>query len=126
MADSPPTELWYMATPYSKFYFGIEAAAQMAAKIAGKLLGRGESIFSPIVHSHYIAMICGLDPMDHEFWMETDKAFMERCTGLIVVMMPGWTKSKGVRMEIDAFKRAGKPIRYFNPETDCFVSEVLN
>lgn len=115
------TELWYLATPYSKFEWGIEAAAQKAARIAGKLLKSGENIYSPIVHSHYIAMICGMDPLDHDYWLEADKAFMQRCDGLIVALMPGWTKSKGIRMEIDAFQKAKKPIRYYDPETDTFA-----
>lgn len=119
-------DLWYLASPYSKFYFGIESAAQMICKIAGKLIRSGESVFSPIAHSHIIAHVSGIDPLDHDFWMECDKAYMHHCTGLIVVMMPGWTKSKGMRMEIDAFKKAGKPIRWYDPETDLFVSEVLN
>lgn len=126
MTGNPSTDLWYMATPYSKFYFGLEAAAQQAARIAGTLIKQGENIFCPIVHSHVIAMHNGMDPLDHEMWMEIDKAFMERCTGLIVVMMQGWTRSKGVTMEIAAFKKMGKRIRYYNPETGVFTSEVLN
>lgn len=120
------TDLWYMATPYSKFFFGLEAAAQQAARIAGVLIRQGENVFSPIVHSHVIAHMNGFDPLDHDMWMEIDKAFMERCTGLIVVMMMGWTRSKGVTMEIEAFRKAGKPIRYFDPETGLFTSEVLS
>lgn len=119
-------DLWYLATPYTNFIYGVEVAARQAADIAGKLISEGENIFSPIVHSHMIAHIAGIDPLDHDFWMHVDKAFISKCDGLIVAMMPGWTKSKGVRIEIDAFKKAGKPIRWWDPETGLFVSEVLN
>lgn len=127
MADAPvKPELWYLATPYTKFPYGIEYAAQHAAKIAAKLIADGENVFSPIVHSHLIAHCSGLDPLNHDFWMHVDKAFMEKCDGLIVCMMASWSKSKGIRVEIDAFKKMGKRIRYYDPETDKFVSEVLN
>jgi Domain of unknown function (DUF1937) len=126
MSIEPDEKLWYLATPYSKFEWGIEAAAAKAARVTGALMREGWNVYSPIVHSHYIAMLCGLDPLDHDFWMETDKAFMQRCDGLIVAMMQGWTKSKGVRMEIDAFKKAGKPMRYWDPEVNVFVNELLN
>lgn len=128
MADEKDAklELWYLASPYTKFPFGIQYAADQVAKIAAKLIADGENVYSPIVHSHFIAHCSGIDPLDHDFWMRVDKAFMQKCDGLIVVMMASWTKSKGMRVEIEAFRKAGKPIRYFDPEVDKFVSEVLN
>ncbi len=120
------TDLWYLATPDTNFPYGINSAAQTAGLMAANLIQKGENIFCPIVHSHFLCVVSGLDPLDHEFWMDVDKAYMEKCTGLIVGMLPTWTKSKGMAMEIAAFKKMGKPIRYFDPETGLFTSEVLN
>lgn len=124
--EGAKTELWYLATPYTKFPYGLDYAAHDAAKIAAKLIADGENVFSPIVHSHLICHCAKLDPVNHDFWMRVDQAFMEKCDGLIVCMMTSWSRSKGMRKEIDYFKKAGKRIRYFDPETDKFVSEVLN
>lgn len=121
-----PSELWRMATPYSKFQFGIEAAAQEAARIAGRLIKQGENAYSLIVHSHYIVMIAGIDPLNHKYWMGVDQALMEKCDGLIVVLMMGWSKSKGVAMEIDAFQKMGKRVKYYDPETGAFAPQMLN
>lgn len=118
------TDLWYLATPYSAFPYGINEAAKTAALLSANLLLRGENVYSPIVHSHFICSVSGIDAYDHDFWMRADQPFMERCTGLIVGMLPTWSKSKGVAMEVEYFKREKKPVRYFDPEHDCFVGVV--
>lgn len=120
------TKLWYLATPYSLFPYGLDEAAKTAAMMVANLTQKGENVFSPIVHSHYIAVVAGINPLDHAYWMEVDKPFMEKCDGLIVGMIPTWTKSRGVAMEVAAFERMKKPILYFDPEVDQFVSDVLN
>lgn len=46
----------YLATPYSKFEGGLEAAFRAAAEVAAKLVRQGESVYSPICHTHPIAI----------------------------------------------------------------------
>lgn len=103
--------LWYLATPYSKYKDGIQAAFEEACRAAAYLMKMGDHVYSPIAHSHPIAMIGGLDPLDHDMWMALDEKAMRGCDGLIVLKMDGWDQSKGVGIEIDAFAKAGKPIR---------------
>ena len=42
---------------------------------------------------------------------------MRAAACLIVVKMDGWEQSTGIRLEMDAFDRAGKPIWYLDWES---------
>ena len=53
---------WYLATPYSKFPGGLDLAAKAASLCAGILIAERVWVFSPIAHSHPIAMASALDP----------------------------------------------------------------
>lgn len=105
--------LHYVATPYSKYPEGIETAFIEAAKATATLLKSGIAVYSPIAHTHPIAMHGQMDAYDHDIWMPLDAHMMDAAGAMIVVMMPGWRESKGIGIEIDTFKKAGKPIRFF-------------
>lgn len=105
--------LYYVATPYSKYAAGIDEAFKDACRATAILIGRGLNVYSPIAHTHPIALYGGIDPLDHTIWMALDHHMMKAADGCIVLMMPGWKESKGVQIEIDTFKQMGKPIRWF-------------
>ena len=105
--------LWYMASPYARYKEGHEAAFRDASRAAALLMKRGLAVYSPIVHSHPIAIHGGIDPVNHEFWMNVDSHMMARCDGLAVVMMDGWEHSRGIAHEREAFQLASKPIVYY-------------
>lgn len=112
-----PFGLVYLATPYSNYAGGHEAAFVDAANLAGRLLSCGVKIFSPISHGHPISKHGDLDPLNHDIWLALDEAFLGVCDCLAVALMPGWDKSKGVKFEIDYFTLAKKPIYDLNPKT---------
>ena len=103
---------WYLATPYSKYSRGITEAFEDAASIAGTLVEKGIRIYSPIAHSHPIAVHGDIDPEDHSIWLSLDEPFMEAAVGLIVAKMAGWDVSYGIEKEIKAFRQMKKPIMY--------------
>lgn len=108
----------YLATPYSKYPAGITAAFERAAQLAGELLKkRGVAVFSPIAHTHPIAIHGGIDPLNHDIWLPFDAAMMRASSSLLVAKMEGWEQSVGIAHEIEAFRKAGKPISYLNPDT---------
>lgn len=104
----------YLATPYTRYPLGMEAAADHASIIAAELMLKGVKVFCPIAHSHSIAKVYP-ELNAHEFWMSVDRPFMVAAKALIVATMDGWDVSRGVLEEIDAFKQMGKPIYVFNP-----------
>ena len=105
---------WYLATVYSKFPDGIEAAFVEAARVAARLVKAGLRVYSPIAHTHPIAVHGNMDPMDHPCWLSLDGAFMRAAVGIIVVKMPGWEISVGIDHELKEFDRMGKPCRFLD------------
>jgi len=103
---------WYLATPYSKYPGGLDAAFEEAAKTTAKLIRLGMRIYCPIAHTHPVARYGKIDPYDHAIWLPADKPFMDAAAGLIVVKMPSWEESYGISEEIKAFKAAGKPVMF--------------
>ena len=76
--DLKSHDLIYLATPYSKYEWGIEFAWKDASALAAKLFKCGLNIYSPIAHTHSIAVYGGIDPLDHETWMRFDAAMMKK------------------------------------------------
>lgn len=114
--------LCYLATPYTKYMGGnIDAAFIDACKLAARLLQSGVKVYSPIAHTHPLAIWGKVDPLDHDIWLPFDEAMMTAAHVLIVAHMDGWGKSKGVAHEIEFFERAGKPIYDLDPGTMMMV-----
>lgn len=109
--------LAYLATPYTKYADGIEQAFIDAAKLAARLLVSGIKVYSPIAHTHPLAIYGELDPLDHAIWMPFDEAMMDAASVLIVAQMDGWDRSKGVLHEIEFFHARQKPIFGLMPES---------
>ena len=108
-------ELWYLATAYSKDPEGITHAFDLAVRTRGMLIKAGIPVFSPIVHSHPVAVVCNIDPFDHSFWLASEEPILESATGLIMLMSSGWAQSYGMNKEFEAFRAAGKPVIYMEP-----------
>lgn len=109
--------LIYVGTPYSKWADGLDAAFVEASKLTARLMQEGLRVYSPIAHTHPLAIHGNIDPLDHDIWLPFDGAMMDKSDAMIVAMMTGWFESKGVRHEIDVFNVAGKPVFFLNPET---------
>jgi hypothetical protein len=109
-------KLYYLASPYSKYPAGREAAFKDISAIAGKMIAEGYKIFSPIAHSHPVAEHGKLDALSHDLWLGLDVAFLKRCEGMIVAKMEGWDVSYGVNWEIDWWKaNKDSEVIYVNP-----------
>lgn len=107
---------FYLASPYTHFPGGREAAFREVCSETARLIERGVTVFSPIVHSHPLCAHGALEKMSHTAWMLFDEHFMRQARGLIVLKMAGWRTSKGVQMELDYFiKKTSKPIVFMDP-----------
>ena len=100
----------YLAIPYTHASAEIrEQRFRLANKYAAKYMNQGHIVFSPISHSHTIAKQETL-PVEWEFWKKQDKAFIEWCDVLVVVMADGWETSTGVQAEIEIARELVKAI----------------
>lgn len=105
----------YVASPYSKYPYGREAACSFICAISARLIENKLPIFSPIAHSHAIAEEGQLDPYSHDIWLPVCQPMIDAASVMLVVHMEGWHDSIGMRFEIDAFERANKPIWHLDP-----------
>lgn len=101
---------WYLATPYSKYPDGLEAAFKHACQIAGQLISSKIPVYSPISHTHPIALYSGMDQLNHQIWLPADEPLMDAAHGLLVAELPSWRESYGIRIEIERFTRNHKPV----------------
>lgn len=108
-------KLWYLASPYSKYANGIEAAFRDISEQAGWLANNGVFVFSPIAHTHPIATYGKLDHYDYDLMLAWDKLMIDRCDGMLICMLPGYDTSYGVAWEKEQFEKQGKPIVYISP-----------
>lgn len=115
LSDLKKYDLLYVGTPYSKYPGSIEAAFKDACFLTGRLLTAGLRVYSPIAHTHPVAIHGGLDPMDHSIWLPFDAAMMAKADAMLVAMMATWESSFGIRHEIQVFIEAGKPVYFLDP-----------
>jgi len=107
--------LIYLASPYSHDDTQIrDGRFREVCKWAARFMRAGKLIFSPIAHTHPIAM-AGELPTGWAFWQKYDHAQLDAASEMWVLMLDGWDKSKGVQGEIEYMKVKGKPIRYIDP-----------
>lgn len=104
--------LIYLASPYS--HPDPEVRRQRFDTVcfaAAGFMREGHHIFSPIAHTHPIAMQGDL-PKGWEFWAEYDRKIIAVCGELWVLQMDGWRESQGVAAEVKIAEEYGLPVRY--------------
>lgn len=109
--------LVYLASPYTHSDLAVrDARFRAACRKAAAMMREGRITFCPIAHSHPVAleMPDGL-AVDGEFWKQQDAPYLEACNEMVVLMIDGWDKSKGVAHEIERATERGIPIFYEYP-----------
>ncbi len=116
MQPSPPG-FAYLASPYSHADPAVrDERFREACRVAAELMQRGEVVFSPIAHSHSIAEAKpGPWAIDHDFWLRQDAPYLEACSMLYVLALPGWEQSRGVAHEIGRARERGIPVEFISP-----------
>lgn len=110
-------DLVYLASPYSLYPDGIDAAFWDAIELTATLIMQGVSVYSPIVYTHPMTVFGRFDPLDRDFWRDFDAPMMAKADALAVAKMLGWADSHGIAHEIKEFHLAGKPVWFVDPET---------
>jgi len=105
-------DIAYLASPYSDKSTAVQYDRySMAVSAVAALVRNGCFVFSPIVHSHPVAMLSDM-PGDYAYWQDFDEAMLRRCDRMIVLKLQGWRTSLGVQAEIEVAMRLGMNIEY--------------
>jgi nucleoside 2-deoxyribosyltransferase len=114
----------YLVSPYSHPDPAVrEQRFRAACQAAAALMRAAHLVFSPVAHSHPIAM-CGL-PTDWGFWQRQDLRLLAQCDAVVVLQLDGWVESRGVRAELEVARALGKPIWFLAPEALATGSPTL-
>lgn len=113
--------LVYLASPYShpdadKRHERFRLACQASVE----LIRDGFHVFSPIAHTHPIALEGEL-PLEWDYWEAYDQRMIAACDELHVLRLEGWKESKGIAAEIKIAERMGKPIVHHSLSEDGLV-----
>jgi len=121
-------DLIYLACPYSHENPDVRNTRWSAANIAAaKLMSQGLYVFSPISHTHPIAVASnGTLPIGWDFWEGFDRQYLNVCKKIIVLRIPGWDTSTGVLAEIKIGTEAGIPVEYMDWDMKPSYDELLN
>ena len=110
--------LIYLATPYSDKDPAVrQLRFEHVNQVAGALMRQGHLIFSPISHTHPIALSGDL-PKGWDFWQRYDQKFLDCCDEVWILCVAGWKESVGVRGEIAVANYLRKQIRYVRVDAD--------
>ena len=102
----------YLACPYSHPDNNVrEHRFKMANQAAARLMRDGHIIYSPLSHTHPIAVDGGL-PLDWAYWQSVDEFYIRLCEKVIVLMLTDWKSSKGVQAEIEIARALDKPVEF--------------
>jgi hypothetical protein len=102
----------YLASPYSHEDEDIRARRHRHVCVAAaQLISQGAVVFSPVAHSHPIALY-GNAPGDWETWKHQCLALLDRCDLMLVLMLDGWRESKGIQAEASHCLQSFKTVIY--------------
>ena len=106
----------YLASPYTHDDPEVmEQRFHAVCRVAARMMREGELVFSPIAHTHPIA-VAGELPRGWEFWERYDRAMISHASKVVVLTLPGWTHSRGVAAEITIAKELGLAVEHLRPE----------
>lgn len=109
------TPYLYLATEFSRYPDGLDAAHKMACVAAGIFDAADLPFFCPISHGHGLSKHGGIPALDQDRWLRINQPFIDHAAALVVWMTPTWKTSFGIGKEIDAFDLAGKRIFKVTP-----------
>lgn len=105
----------YLASPYSHKSRRIrnQRAAEIR-KIMARIINEQDAIipFSPIALTHDLDRLC----RDVRWVEDFDKHLLARFDGMIIVKMPGWDTSVGIKKELNFCLEHRIPYAYATPE----------
>jgi len=109
----------YLASPYS--HDDVRVVKQRIEKLCrvdAKLMKQNIYTVSPLM-KHFIIEYESL-PGDWDFWQKYSQELLKHVSAVIVLMLPGWITSAGVKEEIIEAEELGLKVYYIDEELNCY------
>ncbi len=105
----------YLASPYTHKNPAERHARFVAVcHAAAHLMRLGHVVFSPIAHSHPIDSCFGASESG-DFWKAQDVPILRHASRLVVLTLPGWEESAGIKWETEIARQIHLPVNYMGP-----------
>ena len=118
--QEPVGKLVYLASPYTHEAMSVRIDRfHKNVDCCGWLMSNMKDVFfySPIAHTHPIAVRCTL-PGEWSFWQHFDECILSRCSEIWILSIPGFSRSTGIKAEIEIAVRFHLPVRYVILQND--------
>lgn len=93
-------QIIYLASPYTHADPTVRSMRFLAAcRAAAEMMRDGMIVYSPIAHSHPIALWNDM-PVEWKFWRRQCLAMLFQCDAMVILTLDGWEQSVGVAAEI--------------------------
>jgi hypothetical protein len=118
--------MFYIASPYTSPdpFIREERYREVMRFTAWWLKTKGSipTPFSPILYLHEMNKTYSL-PLDFQFWLSFNHNIISYCSAIMVLQLPGWDASSGVRDEIMLGNALRKPIWRATPHEESYILE---
>ena len=84
---------------------------EAVSRVAAGLTDTDRRIFCPLTYANAL-LDKGFDCKTDEWWYEYDIGWLAHCAELVVLKLPGWEESEGVRLEIAVAESLEIPVSY--------------
>lgn len=106
----------FISIPYEK---QKELSYKTACTVAAKLLEEGNAVIAPVIEGHAIETELDRQVLPNKRWIwQQSLELLRRCNLMIVITLPGWEESCGVKEEIKQANAMDIPVIFLSP--DCF------
>lgn len=83
------------------------------------MAAKGFSVYSPITQGHRIAdFLLEEFRADSAFWVDKVMPFLMGCNMIVVLLIPGWDISHGIKEELKVARTYDIPVQFLLPITD--------
>lgn len=107
----------YLAAPYSRQNSKVKQLRhQIVTEVAFELMKQKIYVYSPLTHNVPISHF-GIQG-NWLTWLDYNHEMLSRCDSVLVLQLPGWDLSSGVKAEIACAEDLGRPIEYLEPSKD--------
>ena len=109
--DENEPKVLYLATPFTHDDPAVmQHRYRLSCLVAAKLMRHGIVVFNPLSHSVPLGEFLNDIEDQHSLWMSTDLPLLRRFDELLILGLPEWPKSRGVKAEMFEALGARKPI----------------
>lgn len=103
----------FLACPYSHADATVTHERYLACnKVAATIIESGNAVFSQVSMSHPINL--AFEGKDNaaigKLWAPVDAVFMDAMEELIILDLPGWDLSSGIKREIEFYKNRSQKV----------------